>query len=84
MKITSELNVGTLMTFMNKLFIAFILRENGHKTAVVVHLHPGQSKRLSALLDNKVILNYCIINLIQKFKTLDESELQNLKSNLKG
>jgi len=28
-------------------------RENGQKTAVVVHLHPGQSKRLSALLDNK-------------------------------
>ena len=30
-------------------------RENGHKTAVVVNLQPGQSKRLSALLDNKVI-----------------------------
>ena len=38
----------------NNKFLNFS-RENGHKTAVVVNLQPGQSKRLSALLDNKVI-----------------------------
>ena len=55
-KKTSESNVMNFNDFCKKYFasVASILRENGQKTAVVVHLHPGQSKRLSALLDNKV------------------------------